>query len=98
MKVEAAPQPAPVDAAAEQAAAEQAVDTGADARAAVVDDLPDLASVPAQASPEQRFKLARAFLDVGDENSAQQLLLELLDHEDEAVSDEAARMLSKLVG
>ena len=98
VKVEAAPQPAPVDAAAEQAAAEQAVDTGADARAAVVDDLPDLASVPAQASPEQRFKLARAFLDVGDENSAQQLLLELLDHEDEAVSDEAARMLSKLVG
>ena len=54
--------------------------------------------MPAQASPEQRFKLARAFLDVGDENSAQQLLLELLDHEDEAVSDEAARMLSKLVG
>lgn len=93
VKVEAAPQPAPVD-----AAAEQAVDTGADARAAVVDDLPDLTSVPAQASPEQRFKLARAFLDVGDENSAQQLLLELLDHEDEAVSDEAARMLSKLVG
>ena len=70
-----------------------------DAQPAVVDDLPDhLAAVPAQASPEQRFKLARAFLDVGDEFSAQQLLLELLDHEDEAVSDEAARMLSKLVG
>lgn len=63
-----------------------------------VDALPDLASVPAQASPKQRFKLARAFLDVGDEFSAQQLLLELLDHEDAAVSDEAARMLSKLVG
>ena len=69
-----------------------------DAQPAVVDDLPDLAAVPAQASPEQRFKLARAFLDVGDEFSAQQLLLELLDYEDEAVSDEAARMLSKLVG
>ncbi len=70
----------------------------ADAQPAVGDDLPDLAAVPAQASPEQRFKLARAFLDVGDESSAQQLLLELLDHEDEAISDEAARMLSKLVG
>lgn len=60
--------------------------------------LPDLADIPVQATAEQRFKLARAFLDVGDENSAQQLLLELLDDEDEAVSDEAARMLSKLVG
>lgn len=69
-----------------------------EAQPAVGDDLPDLAAVPAQASPEQRFKLARAFLDVGDESSAQQLLLELLDHEDEAISDEAARMLSKLVG
>lgn len=63
-----------------------------------VDDLPAPADVPVQASAEQRFKLARAFLDVGDENSAQQLLLELLDDDDQAVSDEAARMLSKLVG
>lgn len=78
-------------AAAEVAVASQAVP-------ALGDDLPDLASLPAQASPEQRFKLARAFLDVGDEFSAQQLLLELLDHEDAAVSDEAARMLGKLVG
>ncbi|MBN8716633.1 type IV pilus assembly protein FimV [Thermomonas sp.] len=54
--------------------------------------------VPAHATPEQRFKLVRAFLDMGDEHSAQQLLLELLDDKDEAVSDEAARMLSKLVG
>lgn len=61
-------------------------------------ELPDLSDVPAQATAEQRFKLARAFLDVGDEFSAQQLLLELLDDEDDAVSDEAARMLSKLVG
>lgn len=63
-----------------------------------VDDLPAPADVPVQASAEQRFKLARAFLDVGDENSAQQLLLELLDDDDQAVSDEAARMLGKLVG
>lgn len=60
-------------------------------------DLPDVSAIPAQATAEQRFKLARAFLDVGDEFSAQQLLLELLDDEDSAVSDEAARMLSKLV-
>lgn len=53
---------------------------------------------PAQAAPEQRFKLAKAFLDMGDEFSAQQILLELLDDEDEAVGAEAARMLSKLVG
>jgi pilus assembly protein FimV len=63
-----------------------------------IDDLPAPADVPVQASAEQRFKLARAFLDVGDENSAQQLLLELLDDDDQAISDEAARMLSKLVG
>ena len=68
------------------------------AQAADLDDLPAPSDVPVQASAEQRFKLARAFLDVGDEASAQQLLLELLDDEDEAVSDEAARMLSKLVG
>ena len=61
-------------------------------------ELPDPAEIPAQATAEQRFKLARAFLDAGDEFSAQQLLLELLDDEDPAMSDEAARMLSKLVG
>ncbi|WP_240125835.1 FimV/HubP family polar landmark protein [Thermomonas alba] len=53
---------------------------------------------PAHATPEQRFKLVRAFLDMGDETSAQQLLVEMLDDPDTAVSDEAARMLSKLVG
>lgn len=63
-----------------------------------IDDLPAPGDVPVQASAEQRFKLARAFLDVGDENSAQQLLLELLDDKDPVVSDEAARMLGKLVG
>ena len=52
----------------------------------------------APATAEQRLKLVRAFLDMGDEYSAQQLLLELLDDPDQAASDEAARMLSKLVG
>lgn len=69
--------------------------------AAAVSDADDLlaaAEAPAQASAEQRFKLVHAFLDVGDEHSAQQLLLELLDDKDPAVSDEAARMLGKLVG
>ncbi|QNN47220.1 hypothetical protein H9L17_03450 [Thermomonas brevis] len=85
---------------ASQAAAEPAVEPIAEPVAAAAPDieLPDLSDVPAQATAEQRFKLARAFLDVGDEFSAQQLLLELLDDEDDAVSDEAARMLSKLVG
>ncbi|WP_156880307.1 type IV pilus assembly protein FimV [Thermomonas fusca] len=100
MKVEPA---APVAPSAQLVAEQEApVEVATDVAVAEVqlaeDDLPNLAAVPAQASPEQRFKLARAFLDVGDEFSAQQLLLELLDHEDEAVSDEAARMLSKLVG
>lgn len=58
----------------------------------------NLSEPPAQASAEQRFKLVRAFLDMGDEYSAQQLLLELLDDPDEKVGDEAARMLSKLAG
>ncbi|WP_256645258.1 type IV pilus assembly protein FimV [Thermomonas paludicola] len=58
----------------------------------------NLSEPPAQASAEQRFKLVRAFLDMGDDYSAQQLLLELLDDPDEKVGDEAARMLSKLAG
>jgi len=85
---------------APQAAVEPAAEPIAEPVAPAAPDieLPDLSDVPAQATAEQRFKLARAFLDVGDEFSAQQLLLELLDDEDDAVSDEAARMLSKLVG
>jgi pilus assembly protein FimV len=90
--------PAP-QAAAEPAAEPIAAPIAEPVAAAAPDiELPDLSGVPAQATAEQRFKLARAFLDVGDEFSAQQLLLELLDDEDDAVSDEAARMLSKLVG
>lgn len=60
--------------------------------------VPSDADVEAQATPEQRFKLAHAFLDMGDEYSAQQILLDLLDHEDAAVGAEAAKILSKLVG
>lgn len=59
---------------------------------------PASAGLSAQASAEQRFKMANAFLESGDEASAQQLLLDLLDDEDSTVSDEAARILSKLVG
>ncbi len=51
---------------------------------------------PAQASTEQRFKMVHAFLEMGDEYSAQQMLLELLTDEDKDVSAEAERMLSKL--
>ena len=95
---EPAAQPMPERETVTEAVSTDADIAAAESQPAVEADLPDLAAVPAQASPEQRFKLARAFLDVGDEASAQQLLLELLDHEDGAVSDEAARMLSKLVG
>ena len=66
--------------------------------AAIDDDLPTPTVDAAPATAEQRLKLVRAFLDMGDEYSAQQLLLELLDDPDQAASDEAARMLSKLVG
>lgn len=95
---EPAAQPMPERETVTEAVSTDADIAAAESQPAVEADLPDLAAVPAQASPEQRFKLARAFLDVGDEASAQQLLLDLLDHEDGAVSDEAARMLSKLVG
>jgi pilus assembly protein FimV len=70
----------------------------ADVAAKPATTTPPANEIPAHATPEQRFKLVRAYLDMGDEQSAQQLLLELLEHEDDAVSDEAARMLSRLVG
>lgn len=58
------------------------------------DDLPEEAVVPApQASPEQRMKLAHAFLDIGDDHSAKQLLQELQGHADPAVRSDAARLL-----
>ena len=49
-----------------------------------------------QVSAEQRMKLARAFLDIGDEHSARELLRELLDGPDPAARNEAARMLREL--
>ena len=56
---------------------------------------PDLPPPP-QASVEQRMKLARAFLDIGDDHSAKELLRELLDCPDPAARTEAARMLREL--
>lgn len=56
---------------------------------------PDLPPPP-QASGEQRMKLARAFLDIGDEHSAKELLRELLDGPDPALRNEAARLLREL--
>ncbi len=60
------------------------------------DDLPD-PDVPApQASAEQRMKLARAFLDIGDDHSAKQLLRELLDDADPVTRTDAARLLREI--
>ena len=56
---------------------------------------PDLPPPP-QASVEQRMKLARAFIDIGDDHSAKELLRELLDGPDPAARTEAARMLREL--
>ncbi len=53
---------------------------------------------PARASAEQRFKLVDAFLDMGDKTSAQQLLAELLNDEDDAVSEKAGKMLARIMG
>lgn len=53
---------------------------------------------PAQASADQRFKLVDAFLDMGDRTSAQQLLAELLNDEDDAVSEKAGKMLARIMG
>ena len=53
-------------------------------------------TTPPQASAEQRMKLARAFLDIGDDHSAKELLRELLDGPDPAMRTEAARLLREL--
>ena len=50
----------------------------------------------AKASVDHRMKLARAFLDIGDDHSAKQLLREIMDDVDPAARDEAARMLREL--
>jgi pilus assembly protein FimV len=56
---------------------------------------PDLPPPP-KASADQRMKLARAFLDIGDDHSAKELLRELLDDADPAARTDAARMLRDL--
>jgi pilus assembly protein FimV len=50
----------------------------------------------AKPSVDHRMKLARAFLDIGDDHSAKQLLREILDDVDPAAREEAARMLREL--
>jgi pilus assembly protein FimV len=52
--------------------------------------------VPEPASAEQRMKLARAFLDIGDDHSAKQLLRELMDGDDPAMRTDAAKLLREL--
>lgn len=54
------------------------------------------APLPEPASAEQRMKLARAFLDIGDDHSARQLLLALMDGADPAMRTDAARLLREL--
>ncbi len=49
-----------------------------------------------QASGAQRLKLVKAYLDMGEDHSAQQLLRELLEDADLAVRFEAARLLREL--
>ncbi|RZA12154.1 MAG: hypothetical protein EOP93_22365 [Lysobacteraceae bacterium] len=57
----------------------------------------DAFATPApKASAGQRMKLARAFLDIGDDHSAKELLRELLDDGDPAARTDAARMLRDL--
>lgn len=62
----------------------------------VEDEFPDLDIAAPQASAEQRMKLARAFLDIGDDHSAKQLLRELLDDADPVARTDAARLLREI--
>ena len=59
------------------------------------DELPP-EPLPEPASAEQRMKLARAFLDIGDDHSAKQLLVELMDGPDPAMRNDAAKLLREL--
>ncbi|MDQ3159990.1 MAG: hypothetical protein M3Q51_03090, partial [Pseudomonadota bacterium] len=53
--------------------------------------------LPEPASAEQRMKLARAFLDIGDNHSAKQLLVELKDAAaDSTIRTEAANLLREI--
>ena len=60
------------------------------------DDLLEPDAPAPQASAEQRMKLARAFLDIGDDHSAKQLLRELLDDADPVARTDAARLLREI--
>lgn len=62
------------------------------------ESLPDAFTepLPEPASAEQRMKLAHAFLDIGDDHSARQLLVELLDGADPAMRTNAAKLLREL--
>ena len=55
-----------------------------------------VAGVGAPTSAAQRFKLVRAFLDIGDDESARQLLNELVGDRDATVRNDATRMLREL--
>ena len=60
---------------------------------ALPDELP-AEPAPEPASAEQRMKLARAFLDIGDEHSAKQLLREIKqDASDPLLRTEASKLL-----
>ncbi|MEH6421151.1 FimV/HubP family polar landmark protein, partial [Pseudomonas sp. CGJS7] len=51
----------------------------------------------ANASPgQERIELARAYLDLGDESSARQLLGEVLINGDHAARQQAARLLREI--
>ena len=62
----------------------------------VEEEFPEAVAPAPQASPAQRMKLARAFLDIGDDHSAKQLLQELLDDTDPVVRNDAARLLREI--
>lgn len=61
----------------------------------VVDNGRPASAVPGPGS-DHRLKLARAFQDIGDDDSARELLRELLDSADPAAREEAARVLREL--
>lgn len=62
-------------------------------------DAPDPAGARASAEPgnaNQQLELARAYLDLGDDDAARALLREVLDGRDPAARDTAAKMLREL--
>ncbi|MGJ7903056.1 FimV/HubP family polar landmark protein, partial [Lysobacter sp. 1R34A] len=63
---------------------------------APVFDPPGADAQPATAPGQERIELARAYLDLGDESSARQLLGEVLINGDHAARQQAARLLREL--